>query len=279
MPRPDPPVASVSSVPVQERGHDEGDDELVDPAALPGRSWVHPSEVGLRQRTRTDRRRGAWLAATLVAAGVGLLAVGVSIGFGGSTSVSSARRPPVESAASSLASLTLVTDHGRSSATGVVVDGDGHVATGALPTGTVEVWASCGGRQPERVDVLAHDQETGITILTLPAGSGRPVVQAPSLAAGEEVLLVTAGQGESAPATRTGTLDSDGLRFVDMLDSTTTDRLLGVVSGPTPVHERDGGAAFDRRGRFVGLVTTDGLDRTAILPAATVFEVVTGLVG
>jgi len=274
---------------MQAPGHGGGDDDLPSGPDDRLRDWVHPSEVGLHRRTRTDRRRGAWLAAALMTAGIGLLAVGVSIGLGGSRTATSATRPPSESIASNLASLTVVTARGRHSATGVVLDGNGHVATRSpVPTDAVEVWASCGGRQPVPVEISAHDETTGITILTLPPGSGRPVVPRSSITSGADVLIATAGTGESAPTVRPGSLDAVGLRFIDLLDAAATHQPLGITSGHHPTTSTSvtspgapsDGAAFDGQGRFVGLVIARGADeRTSVLPADVVFDVLTRLVG
>lgn len=284
---------------MQELGHAGGDDDRPAGPPDPARRWVHPSEVGLQHRTRTDRRRGTWLAAALVSTGVGLLALGASMGLGEPTTASSTPRPSTSSIASTLASLTVVTGQGRRTTTGVVIDGDGHVVTRtSLPTDTTEVWASCGGRQPTRADVLAHDASTGITLLAVSPGSGRPVIPTSSVTAGDEILVVTAGRGESPPHTRTGTLAPNGLRFVDLLRSPTTGPILGVESATTnasPSAARStaqraagpdddaggssGAVAFDPRGRFVGLVVAERTDLTTVVPADVVLDVVTRLTG
>jgi putative serine protease PepD len=283
-------------------GHDDdrGEDPWSDDEPLAtgsgARTWVHPSEVGMDLRGRTDRRRGTVLAGGLVIGGIGLLVAGVLMGLGwGPADEPVDQTASTDSMAPSLASLTVATPTGRTNATGVLVDGDGHVAVraGALD-GATSVWATCGGRPPELVQFVAADGPSGVAVLRLSYQGGQPVTAAASPRTGQDVLMVRAGSGEREPqswpaqvrSTRLSMLHDDGSVSDPMFRTAAPDGPSALVSttlaGATTVagatgDAEDGGAVFDRRGRFVGLVMDSGNSGQVAVPAHTVVAVARSL--
>lgn len=283
-------------------GHDDdrGDDPWSDDEPLDtgsgARTWVHPSEVGMDLRGRTDRRRGTVLAGGLVIGGIGLLVAGVLMGLGwGSADQPVDQAAPTDSMAPSLAFLTVVTPTGRSSATGVLVDGDGHVAVRAdALDGATAVWASCGGRPPEQVRVVASDGPSGVAVVRLSHEGGQAVTAAGAPRTGQDVVMVRAGSGELDPqswpaevgSTQLSLLHGDGSVSDPLFRTATADGRRALVS--TTVADvstvtgaaggsADGGAVFDRRGRFVGLVLESGTAGQVAVPARTVVAVARSL--
>lgn len=274
-------------------------------AADPGaRTWVHPSEVGLHSRTRTDRRRGAWLSAGLVLTGAGLLAFGVAMGFGSTHRVAATRTGSPDAIAASLAQVTVVRGAQRRTVTGVVLDHEGHVAVRAAAiAGADEVWAGFGGTNARKVTDIVRDGDVGLAVVTTVDRVGRPAPAEPSPVGVEEVLLARVGTGEAAPSVERARIDrgdpvgdaegSGGVALIQAVASdtgsaTTTTLAVGsaatativTTSGPssssTTTSDGDG-AAFDARGNFVGLIIrADGRHRD-ILPAATVMRVARGM--
>lgn len=265
-------------------GDGPDDDPSAERALGVERTWVHPSELGLEHRKRTDRRRGMWLGVGLVVGGFGLLAVFVAMGIGSDPPAVSTSASPQDAVATTLASLTVVGADGRHTATGVVLDDDGHVVVrSSALRGSTEVWASCAGRQPIRVEVVAEDAD--LAIVAMGEGSGRAATADPDVDVGDEVLIATAGTGEAAPvlqralvtrapgkpaASGTGSANSAApLIAVAALGPTASTQLAskrGDSAGELPAD----GAAFDDRGRFVGLVLGGGADRSELLPAEVV---------
>ena len=277
LPRPLEVVASVSSGSMQDRADDGHDD---DPAPVPGpdpaRTWVHPSEVGLGRRDRTDRRRGAVLAGGLVVGGVGLLVAGVLMGLGWESAEPREEATAVASMTPSIASLTIeATDGRRTAATGVVLDGDGHVAVraSALPAGST-VWAACGGRAPERVTVHAVDEPSDVAVLSLPTPSGRAVATGDDPRLGQDVVVVQAAAGEEMPSWWTSTVTDAGVDLARANGSVGLD----LFRMAAPTSNAADGAVFDRRGRFLGLVLEASDGSQNALPGHEVVDVARDLV-
>ena len=284
-------------------GHDDGwlddpDDADTDlPSLHPPaseRTWVHPSEVGMDQRGRTDRRRGSVLAGGLVIGGLGLLVLGVLMGVGwGGDDDPLADSSPVDVLGPSLAALTVVTSTGQATATGIVLDGDGHLATRASTlAGSEAIWATCGGRPPERAQVVATDPQADVAVLHVPTASGRAAVTGGRARTGQTVLVVRAGAGEEEPTTWSADVAAAGVHLV-RADGTVTESLFRTAavepSLPTTTAAAGtgstvmaasrvaaspvDGAVFDGRGRFLGLVVgADGRSQD-VVPAATVTSV------
>ena len=288
---------------------DDDDDRTEDPwgAGSPSgpRTWVHPSELGMDQRGRSDRRRGSLLAGGLVIGGIGLLVAGMlmGIGWGASTDPSA---DPMDAAGPSIASLTIVSGGQRSTATGVVVDGDGHIAVhaGAL-TGATEVWVTCGGRAPERADIVAQDPQSDVAVLRVQTPAGRPATPAATPDAGQSVLMVRAGTGEEEPRSWTTDIGPSSVNLLrddgsvsDAMFRTTPGGNAALVSttvagaagsstasstgpgapGSVTATDAADGAVFDARGRFLGLVVDAGDGGQAAVPATTVMTVARSLV-
>jgi putative serine protease PepD len=287
-------------------GHDDGwfDDELGgehdDLPPLPPlggeRTWVHPSEVGMDQRGRTDRRRGKVLAGGLVVGGVGLLLFGVIMGLGwGTDDAPRSEATTADAYSPTLAALTVRSSTGSSTATGIVLDGEGHIAVRASAiAGGDELWASCAGRPPERAIVVATDEQADVAVVHVATESGRAVVDGDRPRDGQSVIVVRAGSGEEEPTSWTSDVLASGLHLVredgsvtEALFSTamagssgaggssTTSAIATSVSSTvlTAARTAGDGVVFDGRGRFLGLVV--GGDRSAqlVLPASSVSAV------
>lgn len=277
------------------------------------RTWVHPSELGLHSRTRTDRRRGIWLSAGLVLGGVSLLLLGVAMGIG-SSERGPARPDALDAITASLAQVTIVRGGERRTATGVLLD-DGHVAVSADSlTGADEVWVTCAGRDARRATRIATDARTSLSVVTVVEGDSRSVIEDRAAATGDVVLVARAGLGEAAPSieqarvdstdtvaggsdgpgssTATSLGDSDGrdVAVVLVRISTTSgaSRSSTVASSIRPVATSAGstgtggtsapqrvdldGAAFDSRGRFVGLVVRGDGTHRELLAAPSIMQ-------
>ncbi len=300
-PRPGSVATSVSSDLMQEpAGHGADDDPDAEPTPTTARTWVHPSELGLENRRRSDRRRGTVLAAALVLGGVSLLTAVAVMGLGSGSTPATARSTPEQAVAATLASLTVVDGGAHRTVTGVVIDDDGHVAVRAgAVEGADEIWASCGGRQPELVEVVGHDPTSDLAVIALPEGSGRPVVADSTVATGDEVILARAGAGEAAPSISSATIDADAvtapstgagtplIRIAATSDARPTSAPISSTSVSTAssqlaavgsVHSGGAdGAVFDPRGRFVGLVVQGDPRHPELLPAEAVLEVALAL--
>jgi hypothetical protein len=276
-------------------GHGSEDESGASLGPASGRTWVHPSEVGLEHRARSDKRRAAWLTAGLVVGGVGLLVFGVAMGLGSGSDPVTADSSPREAVAATLASLTVPGVEGP--VTGVVVDDDGLVAVRASALGGAEaVWVSCDGREPHQAEVIGRNTDLDIAVVEASAGSGRPVMEDRSVEDGDEVLLARANLGEAAPTfrrarvagsvTEPSTVGGASLLKVvptERASTTTTPTSITVSSLITTTSERPDpgvdGATFDGRGRFVGLVVRGDDHAAMVLPAAQVIDVALALKG
>lgn len=274
------------------------------------RTWVHPSEIGLRTRTRSDRRRSTWLSVGLIAAGIGLLGVGVVIGFSGGGRAEEPAQSATDAVSATLAQVTVVRPGGHVVVTGVIVDMHGHVAVPARALdGAQEIWASCAGRDATEVRSVTSDDGSGVAVLTMPSATGTPLVVAAPAQRGDRVLVARTGIGEAAPRIERGRIETAGAASVlTSWADRGSGRIRIVADGPRARSARtappssgsgvassavstttsrgtsevgadgiDGGAAFDGRGRFVGLVVPGSHGRGDVVPAATVVRVVDSL--
>ena len=254
------------------------------------------------QRDRTDRRRGSLLAGGLVIGGVGLLMAGVLMGFGwGTAETPTTPLSAVDTVSPSLASLTVVRGAEKTTATGIVLDGDGNVAVRAGSVGgATEVWATCGGHAPELVQVVAVDAQADVAVVRVATASGRPMVDGPTPSPGQPVLMVRAGAGEEEPASWDAAVARSSVNVVlddgsvsESMFRTTTASAAGTTSSlvtassvvsiqaEAPARATDtstsDGAVFDSRGRFLGLVVSDDGDAQDVVPAETVVKVTRSL--
>ncbi len=275
---------------------DDPDDDDLDPLPPLGgeRTWVHPSEVGMDQRGRSDRRRGKVLAGGLVVGGVGLLLAGVLMGLGwGNGDSPQATSSTVDAVTPSLAALTVVRGSAQSTVTGVVLDGEGHVAVRASALdGSSEVWASCGGRPPARAEVVASDDVADVAVVRVPTESGRAVVDGTRPRAGAEVTVVRMGSGEAEPTSWRSDVADSQVHLVQPDGSVTEAMFTTSVADPRPTTTLTGGssstilttvsrtdvvpgdgAVFDGRGRFLGLVVRGDRTSQFVVPASTVTRI------
>jgi S1-C subfamily serine protease len=270
---------------------DDRDDGGEPHRAAPGaRTWVHPSEVGMDMRGRTDRRRSTILAGGLVIGGLGLLVAGVLMGLGwGNGDEPATSAGPMDGVEPSIASVTVVTPTGRTTATGVLLDGDGHVAVraGAL-AGATEVWATCAGHPPTRLDVVAADPTSDVAVVRFADPVGRAVTAGDTPRTGQTALMVRAGSGEMDAASWPVAVDALGLNLVRP-DGSVSSRLFRTESRPhtslastsvppTVAPGATDGAVFDGRGRFLGLVVDASDGRQTVTPADRVLSVARALV-
>jgi S1-C subfamily serine protease len=229
------------------------------PASPADRPWRHPSEVGLAERGRADRRRGSALAAGLVVAGVSLLVVGAVLGLAGArdTDRDVAASAPRDLIEPTVAAVATATPDGRRTTTGLVLDRDGHlVVSAASVAGATEVWATCGDRAPQSARVLGVDPAVGVALLHVGEPAGRPVVEQREPTAGTDVLAVRTTGSERplqlGPArVRPGSADA--------------------AAGFGVLTELTDGAVFDHGGRLLGL-RVDGAPAEADRAGATMVE-------
>lgn len=270
-------------------GDDPGLDDGPDERTLQsGRAWQHPSEVGLATRGRADRRRSTFVASGVVLGGVGLLLTGVALGGLKEPADTTTSTLPVERADLSVATVS-VADGAKGTATGVVVDDDGHVIVDAAALGdTDQVWAKCGEGELQPAEVVGSDPDTGLVLLQLEDPSGVPVsVARTPPTPGSELRLVRARGGVAAavPAVAAAALAPH------------TGQLMNLVVASTPRHFEAslpdaaasngdaaaggiglaGSMAFDRAGRLLGIVTGDpdavgDADAVHVLTASEVMD-------
>ena len=241
-------------------GHDPGADGGPDQRALQsGRSWQHPSEVGLATRGRADRRRSTVIAGGVVLGGVGLLLSGVLMGTMQQSASATTSTLPAQRANQS---ITLVTaDVGGPTATGLILDDEGHVLVdGRAVGGAGEVWVRCADGEMEQASVMARDASTDLAVLQLDRPHGVPASFATGTPdPGERLQLVTAGEvsdtsvsltARAAPAGRVGEL-------IDLTRTRSPRSYLASVDDDPPPSQASlaGGMVFDRSGRLAGVVT------------------------
>ncbi len=142
---------------------------------------------------------------------------------------------------------------------------------------------SCGGAAPQAARVVAHDDGLDLAVVALGEPAGRPVTAAGGATDGDDVLLARAGVGESAPSVSPGRVAA--VRAEEQTGQPPTMRVVAsgasaastLVTAASTEPAGPDGAAFDRRGRFVGLVVAGDHGAAQLLPAATVLEVATAL--
>lgn len=256
-------------------GDDPGlDDGPDDPALHDARVWQHPSEVGLATRGRADRRRSTLVASGVVLGGIGLLVTGVALGGMKEPVGTTPSTLPVERAELSVATVSVTggSDGSVGTVTGVVVDGDGHLIVHADTLGEAEsVWAKCGDGDLQPATVLGTDPVTDLTLLELEDPGGVPVsISTTPPTPGSEMRLVRARGGVDAavPAVAGEAQPQQGGRILNLIAmsapshfvaslGTSDDAGSGATASPD---ELAGSLAFDRAGRFLGLVAGDTSD-------------------
>lgn len=249
---------------------DPGPDDGPDPAGAPAaRAWQHPSEVGLAQRGRTDRRRTTFIASGVLLGGLGLLLSGMLMGASDTPIAASTTTQPGERAEASVATVSLEGDDGAPRvATGVVLDDEGHLVVdasaldGALTraTDTSEIWAKCGDATMQQVELVGVDPATTLAVLRMPRPSGVPASFATTTPASGTALHVHGagrvfdGTSVSDAIERTSTMGA-----LISLGPDRTQLAFGaqVLADDVPADGALLGAAvFDPSGRLGGLVSS-----------------------
>lgn len=219
----------------------EGDADL--PAGAPQR-WQHPSEVGLAQRGRTDRRRTTAIAAGVLLGGLGLLVYGVMLG----TMDHADERPDTSVAdriEQSVANVVIVTDGMSATTTGLVLDEGGHLLVSAADLrGADEIWARCADGHLESASLVAVDDDEDLAVVRISSPAGRPAELSEH--------LPEPGTGVVAADAVPGAVTVGDATVVASTASTPPDRFHAELASP-----RTGTALlFDEHGALLGLTTT-----------------------
>ncbi len=235
------------------------------------RPWQHPSEAGRALADDSDRRRGLRLSALLVVTAVGLLLVGVGIGRAG-------RNPDGTAVASDVIGPTVATiafDDGAQTqmATGVAVDGKGHVLVRAsLLAGADQLQAACAGDRPAPARVVAVDTVDDVALVRMSGPPCRTVPAAANPQVGSPVMAVRADDDGSRLMWRNGSVRARGQ------DLTRDDGEVVEVfkTDAAGIGRRGDGVVFTSDGQLVGIVaaapddgTVDVLTGRILLRTAT----------
>ena len=217
---------------------DDADDHIPD---APGR-WQHPSEVGLAERGRTDRRRSSVIAVGLVLSGIGLLVSGVMLG-----SMDADDEPDdvvADRIEKSVVNIVVDDEGVSSTVTGLVLDDQGHLVVPASTLeGADEIWARCVDGKMQRSDVVARDDEQDLAVVKVASPAGRPVeLSSTAPEPGVAVLAVAAVPG--GITTSDATVGTSG-------SSTPADRFHAEPASATA----QTALVFDRDGALMGMST------------------------
>lgn len=258
-------------------GHEPGAEHGPDQRALQsGRSWQHPSEVGLATRGRADRRRSTLIASGVVLGGVGLLLSGVVMGTMEDPASATTSTMPVERATPSIAYVRAGEGDEQTDATGLVIDDRGHVLVDAAAVaGADDVWAVCPGGELTRATVVDVHEPTDLAVLQMEDPYGAPAPLADEVPPAGARLQVVQARRDDEQATEVSALDRPRPGVVQLIDLTGAIEpehywaaLVGPVDGaaaaavPASATSGDltGGMVVDRSGRVAGMVTEGGAD-------------------
>ena len=242
--------ASIGIVPRMTGGPPtDADGDPIRPPGPGDRPWTHPSEVGLATRGNSARRRSSMLATGVVLGGLGLLLSGLALGTSQEEpDVESATSEPVERIERSLATVVVERDGTRSTASGIVLDDDGHVLVPASELeGADRVRASCGGSEATEVTTVAHDTASDLAVLRMEQPAGAPIAVAAHDAAAQGRVILARATEEGAATV--ATILSEGRELVE-----------AAADGSQVV--------FDRSGRFLGMSAGDG----ELMPASELLD-------
>jgi S1-C subfamily serine protease len=224
------------------------------------RTWQHPSEVGLAVRGRVDKRRSALIASGVVLGGLSLLLSGVLLGGMEEPGDTTSSTIPSERGAQSIASVMVTSDDTMSSATGVVLDDDGHVLVDATAVeGATEIWARCADGELLQATVLGTDPDTDLSVLQMESGAGVPASIATATPSAGADLQLVATSGAATTTLRSvvaGGVQDEPTRLIDLRSLGAPARFATAPADPIDEPLR-GAMAFDRAGRLSGIVATD----------------------
>lgn len=224
------------------------------------RTWQHPSEVGLAVRGRVDRRRSALIASGVVLGGLGLLLSGVLLGGMEEPGDASTSTIPSERGAQSIAAVMITSDDGMSSATGVVLDDDGHVLVDAAAVdGATEIWARCADGELQLATVLGTDPRTELSVLHMESDAGVPAsIATTTPSAGADLQLVaTQGAATTTMASVASEVVADAsTRLIDLRSLSDPERF-STTPGRVTDEPLRGAMVFDRAGRLSGIVSSE----------------------
>jgi hypothetical protein len=238
------------------------------------RGWRHPSEIAMEARQQEDRARPRRIAAlAFLVLGGAVVAIGVALGWGwvpaGQDETADGGADPA-----AVVSLTLVSDTGTTTRTGVVVGRDDRIVTrsAGLDTDT-QVWVAVSGREPMLARVAGSDPELGLSVLEVDSPVGRTCDLADAPDVGDELVVWSAAVAERRPERRATSVEATDIDELQV-DGTLRRGLLltsGETSPATPtlaVAGRDGrapeenapegadGVVYDDAGRLVGVVVS-----------------------
>ena len=246
----------------------------------------------MQVRQQEDRARPRRIAALafLVLGGV-VLAVGVALGWGW---VPATQDETADGGAdpAAVVSLTLVSDTGTSTRTGVVVGRDDRIVTRATGLGPeTQVWVAVSGREPMLAEVSGTDPELGLSVLTVDSPVGRTCELADAPDVGDELVVWSAAVAERRPERRSTSVEATDVEEVQV-DGTIRRGLLLASDGPDPstptlavaAAATPGGVAadvadgvvYDGAGRLVGVVVSrrTGTGHLVVSSAADLLAVV-----
>ncbi len=248
------------------------------------RTWQHPSEVGLAVRGRVDRRRSALIASGVVLGGLSLLLSGVLLGAMEEPGDTTSSTIPSERGAQSIASVMITSDDGMSSATGVVLDDDGHVLVDASAVeGATEIWARCADGELQLATVLGTDARTDLSVLHMESGAGVPASIATTTPTAGADLQLVATQGAATttlPSVASVNAPDPSARLIDLRPLGAPERFPARPERVTDDPLR-GAMVFDLAGRLSGIVASEvdpGTGSVEVLAAADAAAVAARLI-
>lgn len=241
-----------------------------------GRTWQHPSEVGLATRGTVDRRRSTKIASVVLIGGVALLISTVMIGRMDEPQLvaeaveGTALPSPIVPVSSSLDDEVRV-------AAGIVIDERGHVAVDPTALGPLvaaasaerspSIWVERHDGRERAAEVLGIDPTTGLMVLRADDPAGLPAVAAERFVDDEQLSIVPGAGGTAGQA---GTAEVAPAPTVELLGSFTGSPATfsaTLVAGRAPA----GSWLFDERGDLAGLtVAGAGPGRGEVAVGSTV---------
>ncbi len=252
---------------------DPGTGPEPDPRAInSGRSWTHPSEVGMAHRGRTDRRRTTLIASGVLIGGVCLLLSGFVMGEVDRTATATSVTAPRERALGSVALITAVAEGATHSATGVVLDDRGRVLVGSAAVDDAdELWVRCTGGDLQQARVIASDPVNDMSVLEVAAPAGVPVTISRHVPAdGTRLQMVQAGPAADVSVDlEVGERDEPekqsrsehAPKLIDLTWTSGSSTFTARADGPLPLDDPHGAMVFDRSGRLAGVVVSEQDDR------------------